>query len=203
MTLHALSFLTTKSEAPALLLIRNASQYITIDGCSFTAPKTTLYNQGDLALVKTNRGGEAYPNNDHLTLTRSKLTGGYVGVHMDGLSNVALPNQQALTIEGNTFSSQGSKGIYVRCVSDVVIRSNEIQAEGTASNDYHALDLTLGDGITAQANRIHLGAFTGTKTSVQAVYLRQTTERAQQEKKASSLINNDLTLTAPVQIPEV
>lgn len=202
-TLRALSFLTTKSEAPALLLIRNSSQRITIDGCSFTAPKTTQYNEGDLALIKTNRGGEAYPNNDHLTLTRSKLTGGYVGVHMDGLSNVALPNQQGLTIEGNTFSSQGSKGIYVRCVSDVVIRSNEIQAEGTASYDYHALDLTLGDGITAQANRIHLGAFTGTKTSVQAVYLRQTTERAQQEKKASSLINNELILTAPAQIREV
>ena len=202
-TLRALSFLTTKSEAPALLLIRNASQRITIDGCSFTAPKTTQYNEGDLALIKTNRGEEAYPNNDHLTLTRSKLTGGYVGVHMDGLSNVALPNQQGLAIEGNTFSSQGSKGIYVRCVSDVVIRSNEIQAEGTASYDYHALDLTLGDGITAQANRIHLGAFTGTKTSVQAVYLRQTTERSQQEKKASSLINNELILTAPAQIREV
>ncbi len=202
-TLHALAFLTTKSEAPALLLIRNTSQYVTIDGCSFTAPKTTQYNEGDLALIKTSRGDVAYPNNDRLALRNSKLTGGYIGLHADGLSNVALPIQQGLTVEGNTFVDQGSKGIYVRCVSDVVIRSNEIQAGGKSSYDYHALDLTLGDGITAQANRIHIGAFTGTKTSVQAIYLRQSTDHAQQEKKASSLINNELILTAPAQIREV
>ncbi len=60
-TLRALTFTSEKSDAPALLLVRNGSQHLTIDDCELSAPRTTLYNEGDMALIRTARGNQPRP----------------------------------------------------------------------------------------------------------------------------------------------
>ena len=108
-TLRALTFTSEKSDAPALLLVRNGSQHLTIDDCELSAPRTTLYNEGDMALIRTARGNQPSPNNDFLTLSNSHLIGGYSAVYADGLSNIALPTQRVITIEGNTLEGQARR----------------------------------------------------------------------------------------------
>ena len=72
-----------------------------------------------MALIRTARGNQPSPNNDFLTLSNSHLIGGYSAIYADGLSNVALPTQRVITIEGNTLEGQGSKSIYLRCIPDM------------------------------------------------------------------------------------
>ena len=69
---------------------------------------------------------------DFLTLSNSHLIGGYSAIYADGLSNVALPTQRVITIEGNTLEGQGSKSIYLRCIPDMTVRANRILASGKA-----------------------------------------------------------------------
>ena len=76
-----------------------------------------------MALIRTARGNQPSPNNDFLTLSNSHLIGGYSAIYADGLSNVALPTQRVITIEGNTLEGQGSKSIYLRCIPDMTIRA--------------------------------------------------------------------------------
>ena len=202
-TLRALTFTSEKSDAPALLLVRNGSQHLTIDDCELSAPRTTLYNEGDMALIRTARGNQPSPNNDFLTLRNSHLIGGYSAIYADGLSNVALPTQRVITIEGNTLEGQGSKSIYLRCIPDMTVRANRILASGKAARDYQAMDLTLGEGVSVVGNRIHLTDFSETTTAVQAIYLRRTTEHAQIEHKSSLFASNEIILDAPQSLREV
>ena len=53
----------------------------------------------------------ANANNDHLTLSRSLLEGGYMGVRLGGTGIMALPKEVGGRILNNIFRNQGTKAI--------------------------------------------------------------------------------------------
>ena len=201
-TLRGLTFTTTTANAPALLLVRSGSQHLTIEDCEFSAPRTTQYSEGDIALIRTHHGKSSYPNNDYLTLSNSQLNGGYHGFYIDGLSNIKLPVQRTVTIEGNTFEGQGSKAIYLRCIPEITIRNNRIHTSGKTARDFQAMDITLGEGVKVIGNRIRLNGLSEPRLSAHGFYLRRTTKHAQSEHKPSLFASNEVIIEASANLGE-
>ena len=202
-TLRGLTFTTSQAQAPALLLVRNGSQHLTIEDCSFSAPRKTEIVQGDIALVGTHRGNQPYPNNDFLTIRNSQFSGGYHGVYALGLGTISLPAQRGMTIEGNTFENQGYKALYVNCIPDVVVRSNRILGSGDVNYDYQAMDIALGEGVEIIGNRVLIKDISGRRNpSALGISLRRTTKHAQSEHKPSLLASNEVIIEASANLGE-
>ncbi|WP_455106895.1 DUF4465 domain-containing protein [Porphyromonas sp.] len=199
-TLRGLTFTTSKTQAPALLLVRNGSQHLTIEDCAFSAPRTTQYNQGDIALVGTHRGSQPYPNNDFLTIRNSQFSGGYHGVYALGLGTISLPAQRGMTIEGNTFENQGHKALYVNCIPDVVVRSNRILGSGDVNYEYQAMDIALGEGVEIIGNRVLIKDISGRNPSALGISLRRTSEHTQLVRKPSLLASNEVIIETSAKL---
>ena len=202
-TLRGLTFTTSQAQAPALLLVRNGSQHLTIEDCSFSAPRKTEIVQGDIALVSTHRGVQPYPNNDFLTIRNSQFSGGYHGVYALGLGTISLPAQRGMTIEGNTFENQGHKALYVNCIPDVVVRSNRILGSGDVNYGYQAMDIALGEGVEIIGNRVLIKDISGRRNpSALGISLRRTTKHAQSEHKPSLFASNEVIIEASANLGE-
>ena len=200
-TLRGLTFTTSQAQAPALLLVRNGSQHITIEDCSFSAPRKTEIVQGDIALVSTHRGSQPYPNNDFLTIRNSQFSGGYQGVSSSGLGTIHLPVQHGATLEGNTFEDQGYKAIYLNCISDIVVRNNHILGSGSVNYEYQAMDISLGEGVDIIGNRVRVKDLTGGKnTTALGISLRRTTDHPQLVRKPSLLASNEVIIETSAKL---
>ena len=202
-TLRGLTFTTSQAQAPALLLVRNGSQHLTIEDCAFSAPRKTEIVQGDIALVSTHRGVQPYPNNDFLTIRNSQFSGGYHGVYALGLGTISLPAQRGMTIEGNTFENQGHKALYVNCIPDVVVRSNRILGSGDVNYEYQAMDIALGEGVEISGNRVLIKDISGRRNpSALGISLRRTSKHAQSVSKPSLLASNEVIIEASANLGE-
>ena len=200
-TLRGLTFTTSQAQAPALLLVRNGSQHLTIEDCAFSAPRKTEIVQGDIALVSTHRGSQPYPNNDFLTIRNSQFSGGYQGVSSSGLGTIHLPIQHGATLEGNTFEDQGYKAIYLNCISDIVVRNNRILGSGSVNYEYQAMDISLGEGVDIIGNRVRVKEITGGRsTTALGISLRRTTDHPQLIRKPSLLASNEVIIETSAKL---
>ena len=200
-TLRGLTFTTSQAQAPALLLVRNGSQHLTIEDCAFSAPRKTEIVQGDIALVGTHRGSQPYPNNDFLTIRNSQFSGGYHGVSSSGLGTIHLPVQHGATLEGNTFEDQGYKAIYLNCISDIVVRNNHILGSGSVNYEYQAMDISLGEGVDIIGNRVRVKELTGGRsTTALGISLRRTTDHPQLVRKPSLLASNEVIIETSAKL---
>lgn len=200
-TLRGLTFTTSQAQAPALLLVRNGSQHLTIEDCAFSAPRTTQHIQGAIALVGTHRGSQPYPNNDFLTIRNSQFSGGYQGVSSSGLGTIYLPVQHGATLEGNTFEDQGYKAIYLNCISDIVVRNNRIFGSGSVNYEYQAMDISLGEGVDIIGNRVRVKDLTGGQsTTALGISLRRTTDHPQLIRKPSLLASNEVIIETSAKL---
>ena len=200
-TLRGLTFTTTQTQAPALLLVRNGSQHLTIEDCAFSAPRTTQHIQGDIALVGTHRGSQPYPNNDFLTIRNSQFSGGYHGVSSSGLGTIYLPVQHDATLEGNTFEDQGYKAIYLNCIADIAVRNNRIFGSGSVNYEYQAMDISLGEGVDIIGNRVRVKDLTGGQsTTALGISLRRTTDHPQLVRKPSLLASNEVIIETSAKL---
>lgn len=200
-TLRGLTFTTSQAQAPALLLVRNGSQHLTIEDCAFSAPRKIEIVQGDIALVGTHRGSQPYPNNDFLTIRNSQFSGGYQGVSSSGLGTIHLPVQHGATLEGNTFEDQGYKAIYLNCISDIVVRNNRILGSGSVNYEYQAMDISLGEGVDIIGNRVRVKEITGGRsTTALGISLRRTTDHPQLIRKPSLLASNEVIIETSAKL---
>lgn len=200
-TLRGLTFTTSQTQAPALLLVRNGSQHLTIEDCAFSAPRTTQHIQGDIALVGTHRGSQPYPNNDFLTIRNSQFSGGYHGVSSSGLGTIHLPVQHGATLEGNTFEDQGYKAIYLNCIADIAVRNNRIFGSGSVNYEYQAMDISLGEGVDIIGNRVRVKDLTGGQsTTALGISLRRTTDHPQLVRKPSLLASNEVIIETSAKL---
>ena len=200
-TLRGLTFTTSQAQAPALLLVRNGSQHLTIEDCAFSAPRKIEIVQGDIALVGTHRGSQPYPNNDFLTIRNSQFSGGYQGVSSSGLGTIHLPVQHGATLEGNTFEDQGYKAIYLNCISDIVVRNNRILGSGSVNYEYQAMDISLGEGVDIIGNRVRVKEITGGRsTTALGISLRRTTDHPQLVRKPSLLASNEVIIETSAKL---
>ena len=200
-TLRGLTFTTSQAQAPALLLVRNGSQHLTIEDCAFSAPRKIEIVQGDIALVGTHRGSQPYPNNDFLTIRNSQFSGGYHGVYALGLGTIHLPVQHGATLEGNTFEDQGYKAIYLNCISDIVVRNNHIFGSGSVNYEYQAMDISLGEGVDIIGNRVRVKDLTGShSTTALGISLRRTTDHPQLIRKPSLLASNEVIIETSAKL---
>ena len=200
-TLRGLTFTTSQAQAPALLLVRNGSQHLTIEDCAFSAPRKTEIVQGDIALVGTHRGSQPYPNNDFLTIRNSQFSGGYQGVSSSGLGTIHLPVQHGATLEGNTFEDQGYKAIYLNCISDIVVRNNHILGSGSVNYEYQGMDISLGEGVDIIGNRVRVKDLTSShSTTALGISLRRTTDHPQLIRKPSILASNEVIIETSAKL---
>lgn len=166
-TLQALEISTEDATYPGVIHLRNQSRHVTIDSCYLHAPQSTTIQQ-KVALLNMYAKSVANANNDHLTLRRSLLEGGYIGVRLGGTGTVALPKEVGGRILNNIFRNQGTKAIYVAREADAHIEDNIVENETSTHNDFNAVDIDASGDVRLARNRINLS----TKAYCTAIYVR-------------------------------
>ena len=166
-TLQALEISTEDATYPGVIHLRNQSRHVTIDSCYVHAPKSSNIQQ-KVTLLNMYAKSVANANNDHLTLRRSLLEGGYIGVRLGGTGTVALPKEVGGRILNNIFRNQGTKAIYVAREADAHIEDNIVENETSTHNDFNAVDIDATGDVRLARNRIKLA----TKSYCTAVYVR-------------------------------
>ena len=79
-----------------------------------------------MSLVKAEAKNEDGKNNDFLTITNSKFTGGYIALYLGGTSYVKLTREEGLVVKNNTITEAGSKGVYATDEDNAVVSGNTI-----------------------------------------------------------------------------
>ena len=166
-TLQALEISTEDLTYPGVIHLRNESRHVTIDSCYVHAPKSSNIQQ-KVTLLNMYAKSKANANNDHLTLRRSLLEGGYMGVRLGGTGTVALPKEVGGHILNNVFRNQESKAIYVAREADAHIEDNIVENETSTHNDFNAVDIDATGDVRLARNRINLS----TKGYCTAIYVR-------------------------------
>lgn len=166
-TLQALEISTEDATYPGVIHLRNQSRHVTIDSCYVHAPKSSNIQQ-KVTLLNMYAKSVANANNDHLTLRRSLLEGGYIGVRLGGTGTVALPKEVGGRILNNVFRNQESKAIYVAREADAHIEGNIVENETSTHNDFNAVDIDATGDVRLARNRINLS----TKGYCTAIYVR-------------------------------
>ena len=166
-TLQALEISTEDLTYPGVIHLRNESRHVTIDSCYVHAPKSSNIQQ-KVTLLNMYAKSVANANNDHLTLRRSLLEGGYMGVRLGGTGTVALPKEVGGHILNNVFRNQESKAIYVAREADAHIEGNIVENETSTHNDFNAVDIDATGDVRLARNRINLS----TKGYCTAIYVR-------------------------------
>ena len=166
-TLKALEISTEDLTYPGVIHLRNESRHVTIDSCYVHAPKSSNIQQ-KVTLLNMYAKSKANANNDHLTLRRSLLEGGYIGVRLGGTGTVALPKEVGGRILNNIFRNQGTKAIYVAREADAHIEDNIVENETSTHNDFNAVDIDATGDVRLARNRINLS----TKGYCTAIYVR-------------------------------
>ena len=172
-TLRNLEIYTSNTDYQAVVMVKDGSRHVTIDGCYLHAPTSIGIN--DVVLVGHTIINEANNNNDYLTVRGCLLEGGKMGVSMGGTSYVALPKEVGGVIEGNTFKNNGTKSIYVMDELGAKIRNNTviIDADANTKISVGVLDLQFRDAYD-EATEITGNTFNiAPKTYGSAMYLRQ------------------------------
>lgn len=166
-TLQTLEISTEDLTYPGVIHLRNESRHVTIDSCYVHAPKSSNIQQ-KVTLLNMYAKSVANANNDHLTLRRSLLEGGYMGVRLGGTGTVALPKEVGGRILNNVFRNQESKAIYVARETDSHIEGNIVENETSTHNDFNAVDIDATGDVRLARNRINLS----TKGYCTAIYVR-------------------------------
>ena len=166
-TLQALEISTEDLTYPGVIHLRNESRHVTIDSCYVHAPKSSNIQQ-KVTLLNMYAKSVANANNDHLTLRRSLLEGGYMGVRLGGTGTVALPKEVGGRILNNVFRNQESKAIYVAREADAHIEGNIVENETSTHNVFNAVDIDATGDVRLARNRINLS----TKGYCTAIYVR-------------------------------
>lgn len=152
-TVKDMSFVPASQSYPSAIHIYNQSRHTTIDNVIVTADAVTgSQTSSGISLVKSEAKDEDGKNNDYLTITNSKFTGGFIALYLGGTSYTALTREEGLVVKGNTISEAGSKGIYVTAEDNAVVSSNTITQSTTQKTSYHGIDLLRTRGKTVISN---------------------------------------------------
>lgn len=153
LTLNGITVTSKDLKFPALVYIKNRSQYFTLSNCRLFAEMSTNY-QTDINLVYLYAPNIANMNNDFVTLTNNTFEGGYIGANIGGTGYINLPKEQGAIIKKNNFINQGSKAIYLREEVDAQIYNNIISNNKTDKTDFNAMDIYRGTGSLIIYNNI-------------------------------------------------
>ena len=173
-TLRNVEVTTTDLSYPGLIVVKNESRHVTIDGCYLHAA-TTTNGQLDIDIINMTPIDEANRNNDFITVRNNLIEGGYIGIRLGGTSYVRLPKQVGGVVEGNTFKNNGTKSIYVMEDLGAKIRNNTVIVEANAETKISVgiFDMQLSNEHT-ESTEITGNIFNvAPKTYAPAINLRQ------------------------------
>lgn len=173
-TLRDVTVTDEDQDFPAVVFLRDNSDYVTLDNLYLHLPVFTSYTSGN-HLVYTYAPNES-PNRDcdYLTVRNCLFEGGYIGMNLSSNGYIALPQQKGCVVENNIFRNQGSKAIYVSSSEGATIRGNAVYSDGNTTSSYWALDLNgTGGDFTAEANTVYME---NPISSAIGIYLRMTSQ---------------------------
>lgn len=173
-TLRNVEVTTTDLSYPGVIVVKNESRHVTIDGCYLHAA-TTTNGQLDIDIINMTSIDEANRNNDFITVRNNLIEGGYIGIRLGGTSYVRLPKQVGGIVEGNTFKNNGTKSIYVMEELGAKIRNNTVIVEANAETKISVgiFDMQLSNEHT-ESTEITGNIFNvAPKTYAPAINLRQ------------------------------
>ncbi len=171
LNIEGFSIKTNKAKYPAVVLVRNVSNHVTVKNCMIQAPRSTSYSSGNIALVRVEGLSEPYRNCDYFRLENSKLDGGYTGAYIYGTANVSLPKQKGARIAGNEFTNQGNMAVYLTKEHDGIVENNRIRVSGTTTSTFKGIDAVMMGNTIIRGNRIY--ADNTTSGAVNGLYLRR------------------------------
>ncbi|MCH8555056.1 MAG: GEVED domain-containing protein [Schleiferiaceae bacterium] len=151
------------------LLISGLSSHIQFTNSTVEynfASTTTLSAAVLISSVNTGSTTGASPVATNITIENNTISGGYVGISVQGASNTNKGSNNSII--GNTIEDFNVYGIYSRNQSDLLIHGNDISrpTRTSASSFYAIYFINNHDGVTASSNSIHTPFGGGRTTSV-------------------------------------
>ena len=145
-TLRNVEVTTTDNTYPGVIVVKNESRHVTIEGCHLHTT-TSTDAQKSIDIINMTPIDEANRNNDFITVRNNLIEGGYIGVRIGGTGYVRLPKEVGAVVEGNTFKNNGTKAIYVMDELGAKIRNNTVSIDADAETKISVgiLDIQLRD----------------------------------------------------------
>lgn len=155
-TIKDMSFVPATQTYPYVIHLYNQSRHATIDNVVVTAESVNDPQAASgMSLVKAEAKNEDGKNNDFLTITNSKFTGGYIALYLGGTSYVKLTREEGLVVKNNTITEAGSKGVYATDEDNAVVSGNTITQSTAKKTGYHGIDLFRTRGkVVVSGNKI-------------------------------------------------
>ncbi|MCM1222561.1 MAG: DUF4465 domain-containing protein, partial [Lachnospiraceae bacterium] len=156
-TIDRMTFNGKKSggtEYPYYVNYVEASRHNTLSNCTLTAETSTSYSGLNEVYATCSDPVENGKNPDYLTITGNTFIGGYVAIYIQGSCGyVKNDHLKSLTVTGNTFTDNGSKGVYPYQIEDALISGNTFTASTAVSKtSYYAIDMVRCKGEVDVAN---------------------------------------------------
>ena len=194
-TLNNLTFKSDKEGYAAVLVLKNQSQHVTVDGCVFKTDAAQSSTTQTMQLIRLISEDEDNANCSYFTLKNSTLQGGYTALNLSQGAYATHPNQTGVSIIGNTFVGQQKQMIYGTMQKDITIIDNTITST-TIQKDCRAIDLRtkLEGHLLIAGNTINLTA-TG-DGYVQGIYFDVNSTTNCPEGTMVDIYNNAISLTS-------
>lgn len=187
-SIEGISVRTSQNQYPAVVLIKNTSNHVTLKNCVIQSPRTTSVT-GDIALVRVEGIDKVNQNCDYFTLENCVMDGGYSGAYIYGTGYVSLPKQVGARIVGNTFLNQGSVAVYMTKENGGIIENNIISITGSTASTFKGIDAVMMGNTIIRGNKINADATVS--GSVNGFYLRRRDDKETIEGN-SKIYNNEI-----------
>lgn len=196
-TLEGVTVVSTADKLEGIVLLKRAARHVTLRNLHISAPRTTSISTGRFDLIKT-MGLDAHAQNcDYLNVDGCLLEGGYIGLSLNGVTNVNYPIMMTgARVCNNVFRSQSSKQIYICGIDgNLMVTGNRFEHDGeTMASGWHSIDCYRAYGdVLFESNvfDLNIGKLgTSKSSSADVIYVRDVTSNLRPSDKR--IYNNDI-----------
>ena len=199
-TLENISIVTSGANYDSNLLVKDESRHFTLRNCIIQG---IVITSGSTGKPLVNIGGgidsDINRNCDYFTAEGNIVTGGFIGLQVNGPAYATQPKQTGAVIRNNALIDQWSKAIYVLYEQDVTVDGNIIIGSPNAGSFTLHMNQNSGNSIIKNNsvilnNTTVSGAYTG-------IYIQQTVATdALVYNNIVSITNNNASTTYGIAI---
>ena len=146
LTLKNMTFKSNKTGYAAVLVLKNQSQHVTVDGCILSTTVTNNSTSQNMQLVRVISEDADNANCNYFTVENSTFIGGYHAMNLTQGSYATHPYRSDYIVRNNTFRGQEKLGIYTNFMNNLTVENNTFTMTNVSTTDARALDIRAMSG---------------------------------------------------------
>ncbi|MBR1922750.1 MAG: DUF4465 domain-containing protein [Paludibacteraceae bacterium] len=146
LTLKNMTFKSNKTGYAAVLVLKNQSQHVTVDGCTLSTTVANNSTSQNMQLVRVISEDADNANCNYFTVENSTFIGGYHAMNLTQGSYATHPYRSDYIVRNNTFQGQEKLGIYTNFMNNLTVENNTFTMTNVSTTDARALDIRVMSG---------------------------------------------------------